>query len=100
MSVPLMVVLGAGGHAKSIVDSIETSKAYEVRGFISPDSSAPYRDIDIIGSDDDLPAVFCAGVTHAAVGIGLMAYGGKTRRIAIEAALSAGCRSGYCYWYL
>tara|TARA_Y100001958_G_C21158101_1_gene492629 strand:+ start:377 stop:970 length:594 start_codon:yes stop_codon:yes gene_type:complete len=66
-----IILIGAGGHAKSCIDVIELTKEYEIFGLI--DSTEPHRlDIDgynIIGDDNDLITIR-KNVDHALIAIG------------------------------
>jgi len=53
-----IVLIGAGGHARSCIDVIESSGDFIIAGFI--DNNSNYDDIlgyPIIGDDDDLPKI-------------------------------------------
>jgi len=93
-----MVLIGAGGHAKSIVDTIEALQQFEIVGFIERKNPAEteaseksqasyktefsgrsgfpedivYRSYRIIGDDDDLPRIFAHGVRDAVICVGYM----------------------------
>lgn len=67
-----LLLIGAGGHAKSVIDTAEQTGLYTIHGIID----LPYRigeqvyGYSIIGSDTDLQAIYESGITHAFVGIG------------------------------
>lgn len=69
-----IIVLGCGGHAKSIVDIIEQQGVYEIAGFIANEESGSftYRDYQILGGDALLPQIFLSGVHHAVVAVGYL----------------------------
>ena len=69
-----IVLLGSGGHAKSIIDSIDGSDSYEIVGILDiPDKqSFNYRGYEIIGTDDELESLFDNGVTYAFISIGFL----------------------------
>lgn len=72
-----IILLGCGGHAKSIVDVIESKGIYKIVGFIGKDEdkSFIYRDYKVIGSDQDLDFIYGSGVANAFVSIGFMGEG-------------------------
>lgn len=67
-----IIILGAGGHARSMADSIEAQGQYEIAGFVSPtmDDSISYKGYTGIGTDDDLQELYHKGITRACIGIG------------------------------
>ena len=72
-----IVLIGNGGHAKSIVDSIESANLYEIVGFIAADTddTFEYRGYGIIGTDDDLQKIYESGIRSAFICIGYMGNG-------------------------
>lgn len=74
-----LVVIGSGGHARSIIDSALDCGQYDVVGVLSSDESdwVPYRGVECIGADSDATDVFAKGCHAAALGIGFM--GGTTQ---------------------
>lgn len=69
-----IVLIGSGGHAKSVLDSIVTGGCWEAVGFISErfDNSFQYRNLKIIGTDDDLQKIFETQTHYAFISIGYM----------------------------
>lgn len=69
-----IIVVGYGGHGKSIVDSIESMKCYEIVGYTDQkenvECSYPY-----LGDDSVLEPLFSQGIKYAALGIGYMGKG-------------------------
>ena len=70
-----IVLVGFGGHAKSVIDSIERGGKYRIAGFTEVKKREPYRGYAYLGTDDDLEAVYKSGVRHAFVCIGYMGTG-------------------------
>lgn len=64
-----------GGHARSVVDTIEDLMEYEIAGFIDKQSEISYREYQVLGNDDTLGQLYKKGVTNAFVTVGYM---GKT----------------------
>lgn len=69
-----IILLGIGGHAKSVVDSIEAGNQYSILGFldVKEKQNETYRGYGVIGCDDDLETLFKQGIRHAFITIGLM----------------------------
>ena len=67
-----IIVLGSGGHAKSVVDAIEAMGEFEIVGFAGPDATASYRGYRTICDDGGLEALHVDGVMSAAFGIGYL----------------------------
>ena len=72
-----IILLGRGGHAKSVVDVIEASGNYTIIGFIdkAEERNFEYRGYSIIGCDADLLKFYKAGIHHAFVCIGFLGQG-------------------------
>jgi sugar O-acyltransferase (sialic acid O-acetyltransferase NeuD family) len=51
-----IIVLGAGGHAKSVIDVIELQNEYKIVGIVDNDlkKGSKFLDYEVIGNDDDL----------------------------------------------
>lgn len=65
-----IVIIGFGGHAKSIADSIRAGGRFSIIGYTDVEkrkSKYPY-----LGTDDELKRIYEMGVHYAALGIGFM----------------------------
>lgn len=80
-SAPLLI-LGSGGHAKSLIDAIEHQGKYRIAGLVSLNQSDSYRKYHVIGCDDDLESLFDQGIRCAAIGIGFLGAGNLRERLA------------------
>lgn len=69
-----IIIIGCGGHAKSICDSILSKMEYSVAGFVdrTMNGKFTYCDKYCIGCDEELPDIFRSGITNAAIGIGFL----------------------------
>lgn len=67
-----MILIGFGGHAKSVIDTIEKQKQYRIIGFTDPDKQLTYRNYHVVGVDDDLNDLFLSGIRNAFVTIGYL----------------------------
>ena len=62
-----ILLIGAGGHAKTIVDTIERLGTYEIVGFADENNidSEVYRGYKVLGSDRDCDDLFSRGIKYA-----------------------------------
>lgn len=69
-----IILIGLGGHAKSVVDSIEGQNQYKIIGFLdSPEKYGDrYKDYSVIGSDEDMQKYYSQGVKYAFVTVGFL----------------------------
>lgn len=78
-----ILLLGSGGHAKSVADALEASGTYEITGFLEREEKRDfsYRGLRVIGRDEDIPYFFKQGITNAFVTVGYMGQGGPRERL-------------------
>lgn len=78
-----IILLGSGGHAHSVVDSIEQVNQYHVVGFldVAEKQENSYKGYQVCGTDDDLRDYYLEGVKNAFVAIGYM--GNNTVRFSL-----------------
>lgn len=69
-----IVILGNGGHAKSLADIIEREKRYEIAGYVVNENGPEASDAKYprLGGDEQLEQIFQSGIKNAAVGVGYM----------------------------
>lgn len=69
-----IILIGAGGHAKSVVDTIERNGIFEIAGFLDKGEVGQkvYHTYQVIGHDEDLPDLFQDGIRYAFVCVGFM----------------------------
>ncbi|TGE33010.1 acetyltransferase [Desulfosporosinus sp. Sb-LF] len=67
-----MVLVGAGGHALSVIDSIQSSREYEIVGITDSGCVVGEKVLsyEVIGNDAVLKSVFNSGVRYAFVTVG------------------------------
>lgn len=66
-----LLLIGGGGHCKSVLDSLERSKYRQIAICdVAQKVGQCVLDVPIIGCDDDLPVLFRAGYTQAVVTLG------------------------------
>ena len=76
-----VVVIGAGGHAKVVIELIRAQGLYDVMG--CTDREPQRRDVvgaPILGSDDVLPDLYAQGVRHCFIALGDNALRRKVAR--------------------
>ena len=65
-----VIVLGASGHARSVVDIIMQNNEYEVYGLIADEREKGFWGIEVIAQDSDLERLYNQGIQYAFVAIG------------------------------
>ncbi len=70
-------MLGLGGHAHSVVDSIEQDRKYNIVGFLDTEKmqGKQYKDYRVLDTDDALQKYFDSGIKNAFITIGFMGHG-------------------------
>lgn len=79
-----VVGLGAGGHAKVVLDILGLDGRWEVEGLLDPNSTLHGSELlgsCVLGGDELLPALVRQGVTHAFIGLGSTGDLGPRRRL-------------------
>lgn len=69
-----IILLGFGGHAKSVIDCIERQGHYNIVGFLDKKERGNicYRGYEVIGEDDDLDKLYGQGIRNAFVTVGFL----------------------------
>ncbi len=70
-----VIGLGAGGHAKVVIEILRSTRDYEVVGLLDPKKNlwnTEVLDIPVLGDDDLLPALYEKGIRHAFIGLGFV----------------------------
>lgn len=67
-----IIILGAGGHAASVIDSLEREGIYDIAGYVANDEKVGNSDYPIIGTDSDLERLYQSGIRNIAIGIGYL----------------------------
>lgn len=81
-----IILLGVGGHAHSVVDSIESDGKYSVYGFldIKDREGDLYREYKVIGTDDMLESYFKEGIKNAFVTVGYLGKGDIRNKLYLQ----------------
>ena len=86
-----IILIGAGGHCKSILDSIKSSDEFKVYGIIDK-AEVIGKEVygeKIIGTDDDLKDIFNKGIKNAFIAVGSIGNP-KVRKMLYEKIKSIG----------
>jgi len=68
-----VIGLGAGGHAKVIIEILRQRGEFEIVGLLDANSEvhgATVLDVPVLGDDSMMPELFARGLRHAFVGLG------------------------------
>lgn len=65
-----VVIIGAGGHAKVIIDILRRDHNYELVGCTDNHIVNPVLNLPVLGNDSILPYLYDQGIHHAFVAIG------------------------------
>jgi UDP-perosamine 4-acetyltransferase len=66
-----VVVIGAGGHAKVVIEAIRASGGVEIAGLVDPSSTIRYLlGVPVLGGDEILPELRAQGLDAAVVALG------------------------------
>ncbi|MEY8509748.1 acetyltransferase [Lachnospiraceae bacterium 42-17] len=79
-----IILVGAGGHAKSIIDSIEKNNCYRILGFTDIMHVDKYRGYPYLGNDDILNKYFEKGVKYAFITLGFLGGASNIRTLLYE----------------
>lgn len=76
-----ILLIGGGGHCRSVLDCLLRSGTYDEIGIVDQDpyASPSLMGTPIIGTDDDLHALFDSGWVNAAVTLGSVGYPNRRR---------------------
>lgn len=80
------IVIGAGGHAKVVIEAIRAAGLGTIRGLIDPAPATPeVLGVPVLGGDEILPALRAQGVSAAVIALGnngaRQRIGGKLREL-------------------
>lgn len=67
-----VVIIGMGGHARSLIDTIERQGLYEIAGYTDFSPSQEALGKVYLGTDEQLETIFASGIKNAAIGIGFL----------------------------
>ena len=67
-----IIVIGLGGHAKSVIDSIESNSDYKIVGYTDNDDKGEYKGYKWLGTDNSLEGMYKNGVENAVICLGYL----------------------------
>lgn len=67
-----IILVGFGGHAKSVIDSIEKNKEYRIIGYTDTKYQGEYHGYQYLGYDEMLQEYYDKGVKFAFITVGYM----------------------------
>lgn len=76
-----IILIGFGGHARSVIDCIERAGQYEVVGYTDHAQNTEYGKYPYLGSDDILQQYFNQGIRHAFISVGYMGKSNVRNRL-------------------
>lgn len=79
-----ILLVGAGGHARTVADTIERQGKYQIVGLIDNDrrlGEEVYHSYNIIGNDGSLKYMFSNGIKYAVICVGQMGNSKVRRRL-------------------
>ena len=76
-----VVMVGFGGHGRSIADAVEAAGKYLIVGYTDLQENAPNNGHKYLGTDDKLEEIFASGVTKAIIGLGQIKSSDNRRRL-------------------
>jgi UDP-perosamine 4-acetyltransferase len=79
-----VIGLGAGGHAKVVIEILRLNGGYTLHGLLDKDPGLWYTDVfglPVLGDDSMLPGLHRQGITHAFIGLGSTGEIGPRRRL-------------------
>lgn len=81
-----IVVLGNGGHAKSLIDIIERQARYEIVGYVVNENDLKKSGVNYpcLGDDAQLEQIFQSGIKNAALGIGYLGKSALRERLWVK----------------
>ncbi|MBI4367486.1 MAG: acetyltransferase [Deltaproteobacteria bacterium] len=87
-----IIGLGAGGHAKAILEIVRAGAEYECVGLLDADARRHGQEVhgvEVLGGDALLAAMHARGIRHAFIGVGGIGDN-RARRACFERARAAG----------
>ena len=90
-----VVGVGAGGHAKALIEILQSNTSYELVGLLDSNTELHGKrlmNVTVLGNDDLLPKVVKNGVQHFFIGLGGIGDNRPRRRL-FNMAIKYGLKS-------
>lgn len=75
-----IILIGGGGHAKSVADSVKRLGIYNIKGIVTKDKEE-WDEYTWLGDDEKLQAIYDSGVMTAVLAIGYLGRGRIRRAV-------------------
>jgi UDP-perosamine 4-acetyltransferase len=79
-----VIGIGAGGHARAIIDALQLARQAEIVGLLVPDPvlrGSNVLGVPVLGDDERLPSLRSQGIEHAFLGVGSTGYPGARMKL-------------------
>lgn len=76
-----VLLIGGGGHCRSVLDSLFRLKEYDRIGIIDRESKAQVLGVPVVGADSDLPQLFAQGWRNAVITLGSIGFPARRRAL-------------------
>ena len=76
-----LLLIGGGGHCRSILDCVLSRGLYEKVGIVDFDQTASALGVSVVGTDDALPQLLNDGWTDAFISVGSIGSTGLRRKL-------------------
>ena len=82
-----IIILGGGGHAKSVIDTVLATGTYEIAAGLDPalKKGSKLMNIPVAGADDELARFWRLGIKNCAIGVGSVGDTGVRGRLYLKA---------------
>lgn len=67
-----IILVGFGGHAKSVIDIIEQTNQFCIEGYTDINTLKDYKEYKWLGKDEELEKYYKAGTNNIAISVGYM----------------------------
>lgn len=79
-----VIIVGSAGHAKVIIDIINSAGKYQVVGYTSPEQRRPILGVPFMGQDSRLPVLYDSGISKI-----FLALGDNKKRLTLAKTVKA-----------
>ena len=75
-----LLLIGGGGHCKSVIDSVMSEASYDAVGVVDFENTS-IADFPVVGTDNDLPQLYSNGWSNAFITVGSIGNTTTRRRL-------------------
>lgn len=76
-----IILVGFGGHAKSVIDSIESEGKYRIVGYTDFSANTDYRGYKWLGADEKLSYYYEKGIRNVVISVGYLGKGNVREKL-------------------